>query len=933
MKSRLYIFPIMCLLCILPMLSCSDAPDTLYEGFVNPPAEAKPFVRWWWNGNHLTREEIVRELDIMEKAGIGGVEINPIAMPETVENPTGRGIVWLSDEWCELVNFTLDEANNRGIIADIITGTGWPFGGEFLQPEETLNGMRLTVKTVQGPGTIREKFEEPQGVSDRLVQLTMFPEIITSIDDGVDLLSSVQPDGRLEYRVPPGRHKLYAVSWHNNFREVLLGAPGGAGPVIDHFAAVPVQKYLNRLSDKLGPVVGGKLGNKLRAIFCDSIELSGANWTPDFGEQFEQRRGYRVEPWLPFLLAADSDQHGDGQAAVDALNEEMRETVRRVRYDYSRTLAELLTERFIVPFHQWANDNGCQSRYQAYGHPWLYTDMIDGYMIPDIPEGDTWLNYHGRGIGVDVDGVRISVWPKYASSAGHIAGRRLIGSESMTNTRGVFKATLEYVKQGTDLNFFSGANHNVLHGFNYSPPEAGFPGWVRFGTYFNEQNPWWPYFSNWAEYTSRLQWVFQEAQPMAQVAIMGPTPDIWSDHALSRGPFNMTPWYLHDMWTAAQKNGFGVDYVNGSVLQGATFDGGKLRFGPMSYDVLIVVESQTIEPETAAAMKRFVEAGGKIVFVKNMPDNAPGMQARDNRSLAVATAMDAIRSRVSIVDDPGKQSRDEAANENLMLRWVGKLLSDAELQPMVTFAQPDRRLFQVMLQQGNRDIFFIGNMDQERVLETDAEFETDGKIAWLWNPETGARTVMPTSGRPNRLHLSLQPLESILLVFEPNRKETPSPPTRVDRLQGQDITGTWQVQFDRIDGFTATREMLQLLDPRQDAELQNFGGTITYRTTFDATDVSRTILSLGEVDCVSEVKLNGTPLGHRWWGRHEYDVSGVLQQGANTLEVKVATVLFNYAKSLQDNPAARYWTREFNSTGNELQPVGMTGPVRLLRVQ
>jgi len=47
--------------------------EELFSGFQNPPAEARPFVRWWWNGNRLQKEEIVRQLDVLHKAGIGGV--------------------------------------------------------------------------------------------------------------------------------------------------------------------------------------------------------------------------------------------------------------------------------------------------------------------------------------------------------------------------------------------------------------------------------------------------------------------------------------------------------------------------------------------------------------------------------------------------------------------------------------------------------------------------------------------------------------------------------------------------------------------------------------------------------------------------------------------------------------------------------------------
>ena len=58
-----------------------DDGDRLLSIFRNPPVTSKPFVRWWWNGDKLSAKEILRELDVMKEAGIGGVEINPIAFP------------------------------------------------------------------------------------------------------------------------------------------------------------------------------------------------------------------------------------------------------------------------------------------------------------------------------------------------------------------------------------------------------------------------------------------------------------------------------------------------------------------------------------------------------------------------------------------------------------------------------------------------------------------------------------------------------------------------------------------------------------------------------------------------------------------------------------------------------------------------------------
>ena len=48
---------------------------TLIQNFQNPPAEAKPMVRWWWFGAAVEKPEILHELQQMKADGIGGAEL------------------------------------------------------------------------------------------------------------------------------------------------------------------------------------------------------------------------------------------------------------------------------------------------------------------------------------------------------------------------------------------------------------------------------------------------------------------------------------------------------------------------------------------------------------------------------------------------------------------------------------------------------------------------------------------------------------------------------------------------------------------------------------------------------------------------------------------------------------------------------------------
>jgi hypothetical protein len=126
--------------------------DALYDLFQNPSNSSKPFVRWWWNGNRLEKEEILRELDLLKDAGIGGVEINPIEFPGG-ETLYIESLTWLSDQWIEMVKTAVKGVHARGLQCDIIVGSGWPFGGEFLEKKDQTQVLALGTHKLNGPGS------------------------------------------------------------------------------------------------------------------------------------------------------------------------------------------------------------------------------------------------------------------------------------------------------------------------------------------------------------------------------------------------------------------------------------------------------------------------------------------------------------------------------------------------------------------------------------------------------------------------------------------------------------------------------------------------------------------------------------------------------------------------------------------------------------
>lgn len=921
--------------CLFVITTCALAAkkDNLFPKFSSPPAQARPFVRWWWNGNCIRADEIRREIAVMDEAGIGGFEINPIAHPGGPNADKCRSLEWLSPKWNRMVKVAVQEARRRGMIPDIIVGSGWPFGGEFLKPNQTTRKLYIKTIPVKGPQkytlNIAEilKKERPRhgrawknAPQPELHSALLAPADIDDIGQCLDVTDHLEKNGKLTVDVPDGKFNLHLALIRKSFIKVTYGAPGAMGPVLDHYNSKAVRLFLERMSVALNREFDEKFGGPIRAVFCDSIELSAANWTGDIEREFADRRGYELKPWLPFVA--------DFSRPVKA-GKELTDLVMRVRYDFSKTLVELFHERFTHTYHQWCNKNGALSRFQAYGSPWLL-GILDGYLIPDIPETNNWL-FSTRG------GYRHGyvVWTKYASSAGHLAGQKIISTEAMTNIRGVFRTTLEKIKAADDMNFLMGVSSSVLHGFSYSPPDAGFPGWVRYGTYFNEKNTWWPHFPRWSAYNARLSAVWQETEPVAQIAVLAPRADTWRQHGLQRTHFQTQPWYAHRIWEPISRCGATAEFISENVLRHAKFEGGEIRYGPAGYQAIVVAGAQTLEPTTAKALLQYAESGGKIAFIEHIPSRSPGLKnAAENDKIVKDAIGKCLRSQnVFEVDSPGEKHQPEK-----FTAWTDQMMERLDIKRSVRFDKPDPGIYQVHRRKDGRDIFFFVNTQKSRKTFSAGLSATSGR-PWRWDPETGTRSPFPTQEDTKNLRVVLDPLESLLLVYQSDEADKPPAVHAPPADNGRIIQGAWITRFKPFRGKPFERDDFELvnLGAAEDKKLSTFAGTVVYQKTVNIKDrkngepcalgVSRRVwLDLGRVHGVSRVTVNGEDMGCRWYGRHVYPIGNALKKGDNDIRISVTTTLFNYANSLKDNPVAKRWT----SYGNNPEPAGMLGPVMLI---
>jgi hypothetical protein len=913
----------------------TDAGDQelagLYLGFQDPPMSARPFVRWWWNGDRLSADEILRELDVMKEAGIGGVEINPIKFPFGADPVGYETLQWLGDEWIEMLKVTLQGARERGMVCDMIVGSGWPFGGEFLEKEEQTQMVTIETLDLEGGQPYRFSREEllqkvdpeihskHETVHRDLIMLRLVPTVSNEFTEGISLDDQLARE-TIVVDVPEGRHVLYYVVKLTGYMAVINGAPGAAGPVLNHYSKPAVERYLNRLSNVLTEKIG-PMGDHLRAMFCDSMELEGANWNDDLPEEFEERRGYSLLPYLPFVLKKVGHMGNPVEEKYGTtFPPRLRDVLNRVGLDFYLTRIELFKERFIDTFNQWCHVNGVQSRVQAYGrgmHP------LETSMSIDIPECETWLRPDVGGELSERGSEGRSYWMinKFVSSGARLAGKRLVSCEEITNTQMVFMATLERIKITGDQSNLSGVTHSILHGFNYSPPEAPYPGWVQYGTWFNERNPWWPYFKLWADYKTRLSWLFQNADLQSNVAILQPLKDLWLKHGPQRDPFptHDYPDYQHNLWEVAHNNGDGCDYVSEHILHNATFRSGRLVYGQRSYQIILIPETETIELPTIGSLDALATAGGKVVFIGKKPFRSPHYQEHEARDKEVVDAMDKLfenhSQNVILFPSPGDD----------LLGWYASLQEAVGHTPLVSIEMPDKQLSQVCYRAGEAQIFFFMNSSLTKPISFRARFhEERGSYPWVWDPESGKKYRYPATVGKKEVQIDLAPAASMLIVFEKAR-EGEDYPLLEARGSAEKINGSWRLGLNHVNGKKRQTTMRRLVDFLEYPRLKSFAGEAVYEKEIQIDDpAAHSLMSLGKVHGVSELAINGQKIGVKWYGNHIYDISGQLIKGKNKLSIKITTIAGNYLKSLEDNQTAQRWT-----SGQPFYPVGMIGPVEL----
>jgi hypothetical protein len=849
-------------------LRAETAIANLKTQFENPPDDTKPMMRWWWFGVAVEKPEILRELQQMKADGIGGAEL-AFVYPQVVDDPV-KGLVnepFLSSAMLENVAYAAQEAHTLGLRLDVTLGSGWPYGGPATTLAEAAGRLRVLQLPVAPGATSLPSFQLEDG--ETLLSISL----VNGDPKNWQSASAMQLKPEQEKNLPPGtvpRTALVFIAGHTG-QQVKRAAVGAEGWVLDPFSHQAVATHLHAVGEPLLKAFGA---TPPYAVFSDSLEAYGADWTADLPAEFSKRRGYDLLPHLPELVAGGTP---DAES---------------VRHDWGKTLTELVDENYLTQINAWAIAHHTQFRSQTYGEPAV---SLFSQRLVALPEGEgpQWRAFSTL---------------RWATSANHLLGNKVTSAETFTWLHSpAFRATPLDMKAEVDLHFLIGVNQIIGHGWPYSPPQVGEPGWSLYAAaVFNDHNPWHPVMPEVARYIQRTSFLLRQGEPANQVALLLPTDDAWA--AFSPGKVSVTQEMERlispALMSAILSAGYNIDYIDADVIN---------KLG-IRYPVLVIPPTSRIPAETLANIQHYLAGGGKVICVGGTPP----------------------------VEGRAQHVADESS--------LGESLHKAAHPDFQLDSNTDEIGF-IRRKLPGADIYFVANTSNHPVA-AQAAFATTHKFGQRWDAETGAVAPLPGQGA---IPLSLAAYESAIFVFSDTPSRGPVPAAA--ELQFADLSTDWKVTFTST-GKTISEPVLT--DWTSDPATRFYSGEAVYERnlTLDKLPAGEIFLEVeggaqvtqptvrtgpgmrawydSPVRDAAIVTINGRRVGSLWHPPYRLPVAGFLKPGKNQIVIKVYNTAINAWAALPPHDyqplIAKYGDRFQMQDLDQVKPApsGLLGTIRLV---
>ena len=655
---------------------------------------------------------------------------------------------WLGPGWYRDLGICLEAAKRHDLELWIFDERWWPSGEVAGQVPPRHGSKFMEASSTDATGLAETTLDVD---AERLIAVIAGRDTGDGIDRGslVDLTGRVR-DGRLVWSAPGDDWKVMVFTWR-------FSEGRHSGPLVDGASRDAVDWYVDTVYQPHFDHFGSDFGETIKGYFYDEPETHG-----DWGTEVIPMLEERGVDWKAALVAWKLQLAGEDQVAA--------------KYQYQDAFAEAWGRTLYGGIERWCREH----RVESIGH---FLEHGLGYLNPRICAGNMFQlqKYSSLG-GIDavfdqfVMGERVArdhpTWqtPKLGSSISHAYGRR--DDLAMVEIFGARGQDLTYreMKWWTDHMQVSGINFHIPHAFNpRSPHDRDCPPYF----YNNGYEPRWPLYRVYADYTSRLSLMLSGGRHICPVAFLFLGNSYHVGEALP--PEEMT--------TALQDALFDCDWLPYDVFEDdMRIRGSELRLRDERYRVLVVPAVEVIPHGTLVKIASFLDAGGVVIGYGMLPSKSATLGK---------TSEDVLAERKAIWGDVDQPSLDvcrttaaggrsyflPAEPTIAQLRQV--LIGDAGIHPTLEVLAGDTEgLLHVLHRvKAGRDVFFVCNQQHEGPAK---RFELRAKARGVperWDVVRDESTALPfrdvDDGRVE-LALTLEPLESALIVFQTDDRDLPA---------------------------------------------------------------------------------------------------------------------------------------------------------------
>lgn len=757
------------------------------------------------------------------------------------------------------------------------TANGLYDGFYGIKPKRETLVSEFVLHTVSKINHAEEKagFATPHDMMDYVT-----PSDATAAQEVIDVTKYVNTEGKLHWKAPEGKWRIYRFGYSLTGKKNHPAPPEATGLEVDKLDRDAVRQYITHYINSYRNASGGLMGARgLQYILIDSYEAGWETWTRRMTEEFEQRRGYSVLPWLPVLT---------GQIIGNTEQSE------RFLWDWRKTIGELISENLYAEVAKVCKENGLKCYFESHENGRMYlADGIEAKKYANIPMAAMWA-LEGAG-GADHTMSECDI--RESAAVAHLYGQNIVALESFTSNGLGERAYSFYpgnLKPVADLAMSCGVNRFIIHESAHQPVDSIKPGLglLIFGQWFNRHETWAEQAHAWTDYLARSSYMLQQGHYVADVLYF-----YGEDNCI-------TGLFAHQLPQIAK--GYSFDYVNAdALLNDIQVEDGQLKAPSGNRYRLLWLDKncRKLSPAVLQKLEELVEQG--VCIGMELPDGKPQLVGPNVfRGLSMEQALYQM-----------KIQQDFRANDLSNLRFVHRSTPQAE-------------------------IYWVSNR-QDQPRHVSAYFRVTGRKPLLYRPETGkceAIGYQMLGDSTTTVEFDMTAHDAVFIVFEePTSEPQLILPDKHEEIYAE-ITTPWQVSFEGMAApDTKTFPTLKSLTENADPKVKYFSGTAIYRNTFILTKKDlhrgRYLLNLGKVGVLAEVVVNGQQMGTLWKSPYDIDITEALKKGENQLEIRVVNLWKN--RLIGDKvtgeknafPAFDFFNKE-----SQLMESGLMGPVTIHRV-